>query len=94
MVDEVTQVVLGDAVAIRAGVLQRCARQGWRKRGRALQEADIIHHHVPHVADSSLGSEHHLEIVLTTHKWDPACYLREKSNDNPPLICERFSDLS
>lgn len=92
MVDEVTQVFLGDAVAIRAGVLLRCARQGWRKRGRALQEADVIHHHVPHVADSSLGSEHHLEIVLTAHKWNPACYPCEKCIYNLLLLCEKLSE--
>lgn len=72
VVDEVTQVVLGDAVAISAGILLRCAGQGWRKRWRALQEADIIDHQVPHVADSSLCTEHHLKKMLTTHKWDSA----------------------
>lgn len=73
VVDEVTQVVLGDAVAISAGILLRCARQGWRKRWRALQEADIINHQVSHVADSSLRTEYHLQMMMTTHKWDPAC---------------------
>lgn len=75
VVDEVTQVVLGDAVAISAGVLLRCARQGWRKRWRALQEANIVYHQVPHVADSSLCPKYHLEMMSTTYKWGPACYL-------------------
>lgn len=60
VVDEVTQVVLGDAVAIGAGVLLWCTREAWRQRRGAVQETDVIHHHVAHVADPSLGSEHHL----------------------------------
>lgn len=60
VVDEVTQVVFGDAVTIHARVLFRCARLAGRKRWRAVQEADIVYHQVTHVADSSLGSEHHL----------------------------------
>lgn len=79
MVDEVTQVVLGDAVAVSAGILLRCARQGWRKRWGALQEADVIDHQVAHVADSSLCPEYHLKMVLTTYKWDPARYLESDS---------------
>lgn len=75
VVDEVTQVVLGDAVAISAGVLLRRARQGWRKRWRALQEANIIYHQVSHVADSSLGPKYDLKKMSTTYKWGPACYL-------------------
>lgn len=60
VVDEVTQVVLGDAVAIHARVLLRRARPARKKGWRAVQEADVVHHQVAHVADPSLGPEHHL----------------------------------
>lgn len=60
VVDQVTQVVFGDAVAIRACVLLRCARPARRKRWRAVQEANVVDYQVAHVADPSLGPEHDL----------------------------------
>lgn len=60
VVDEVTQVVLGDAVAIYARILLRRARPARKKGWRAVQEADVVYHQVAHVADPSLGPEHHL----------------------------------
>lgn len=61
MVDEVTQVVLRDAVAICTGVLLRCARLVWRKRRGAIHEADVIYYQVTHVADPSFSREYHLK---------------------------------
>lgn len=60
MVDEVTQVVLRDALAICTGILLRCTWLIWRQWRGAVQEADIIYYHITHIADPSLGPEHHL----------------------------------
>lgn len=60
VVDEITQVVLRNAVAVGTGVLLWCTWLVWRKRRGAVQEADIVYHHITHVADPSFRPEHNL----------------------------------
>lgn len=60
MVDEVTQVVLRDAEATGASVLLRCTRLIGKQRRGAVQEVDVVYHHIAHVADPTLGPKHHL----------------------------------
>ena len=60
VVDEVTQVVLWDAVSVSTGVLLGAARPAGGQRRGTLVEADIVHHHVAHIADAPLSPEDHL----------------------------------
>lgn len=87
VVDEVTQVVLGDAVAVHARVLLGRARPARKKRRRAVQKADVIYHQVAHVADPSLGPEHHLRVAGSisatsgnTNKWTTGNRMCEKKD--------------